>query len=47
MPVSNVEQGDRIVVGTPYRPNFPALGRPGFSEEIGMPADGVWIFDVR
>jgi len=45
MPVSIVEQGGRIVVGTPYHPNFPARARL-----LGGDWDAlrhVWIFDVR
>ena len=45
MPVSIVEQGGRIVVGTPYHPNFPARARL-----LGGDWDAlrhVWIFDAR
>jgi DNA repair protein RadC len=44
MPVSIVEQGGRIVVGTPYHPNFPARARL-----LGGDWDAlrhVWIFDA-
>ena len=45
MPVSIVEQRGRIVVGTPYHPNFPARARL-----LGGDWDAlrhVWIFDAR
>jgi DNA repair protein RadC len=45
MPVSIVEQDGRIVVGTPYHPNFPARARL-----LGGDWDAlrhVWIFDAR
>ncbi|HEX4185032.1 MAG TPA: DNA repair protein RadC [Stellaceae bacterium] len=45
MPVSIVGQGGRIVVGTPYHPNFPARARL-----LGGDWDAlrhVWIFDAR
>ena len=45
MPVSIDEQGGRIVVGTPYHPNFPARARL-----LGGDWDAlrhVWIFDAR
>jgi DNA repair protein RadC len=45
MPVSIVEQDGRIVVGTPYHPNFPARARL-----LGGDWDvlrHVWIFDAR
>jgi DNA repair protein RadC len=45
MPVSIVEQGGRIVVSTPYHPNFPARARL-----LGGDWDAlkhVWIFDAR
>src|ERR1700751_4430137 len=45
MPVSIVEQGGRLVVGTPYHPNFPARARL-----LGGDWDAlrhVWIFDAR
>jgi len=45
MPVSIVEQGGRIVVCTPYHPNFPARARV-----LGGDWDAlrhVWIFDAR
>jgi DNA repair protein RadC len=44
MPVSIAEQGDRIVVRTPYHPNFPARARL-----LGGDWDAqrhVWTFDV-
>jgi DNA repair protein RadC len=45
MAVSIAEQGDRIVVGAPYHPNFPARARL-----LGGDWDAfrhVWIFDAR